>query len=92
MLRRIPHKLESNCHLDMLVYPLNEKYPQRNVHFRDPEGEVGRKQYVGVHNPILITPRHPEHESSGGESEILKRMNSPDSPSDPNGSVFLRNC
>ena len=67
---------------------LNEKCPQRNVHFRDPEGEVGRKQYIGVHKPILITPRHLEHESSRGESEGPKRINSPDSPSDPNGRYF----
>ena len=68
--------------------PLSGKYPQRNVHFRNLEGEVDRKQYLGVHDPILITPRHPENESSRSESEIPKRMNSPDSPSDPNGRYF----
>ena len=64
------------------------KHPQRNVHFRDLEGEVDRKQYMGVHDPILITPRHPENESSRSDSEIPKRTNSLDSPFDPNGRYF----
>ena len=43
---------------------------------------------MGVHDPILITPRHPENESSRSDSEIPKRMNSLDSPFDPNGWYF----
>ena len=68
--------------------PLSGKYHQRNVHFRDPEGEVDRKHYTRVHDPIFITPRHPENESLKSKSEIPRRTNSPDGSPDPNGRYF----